>query len=71
MAVIEAGRLSDHDRENIHAILGGEGDWFSCRLLRLIARSDVDNRRRFRLGWPEHVDAVEEYLNLPRTELTA
>ena len=67
MTVIEAGRLSDHDRENIKYILSGEGVWFSCHLMRLIARSDVDNRRRFRLGWPEHVDAVENYLYLPST----
>ena len=71
MTVIEAGRLSDHDRENIDAILGGEGDWFSCRLLRLIARSEINNRLRFRLGWPEHVNAVEDCLYLPSTRLMA
>jgi len=53
--------LSTHDRENFGRIMEGYGDWFSAVLLRLIAKADWQNRTRLRLGFPEHVQAYEEW----------
>lgn len=53
--------LSDYDRENIGAIIAGHGDWFTAHLLRLIAKADMHNRERLRWGFPEVVDAFEEW----------
>ena len=59
-------RVSAHDREKMDEIMTGYGDWFSARLLRLIAKADLENRARLRLAFPEHVQAYEEWYLAPR-----
>ena len=49
------------DREHLQEILLGHGDWFTARLIRLIARADPARKERLRLGFPEEVAAVEEW----------
>jgi hypothetical protein len=49
--------LSEHDEANIDAIMGGHGDWFSARLLRLIAKGDFENRQLLGSIYPEHYAA--------------
>jgi len=51
---IEPPPVSAHDRENIDAIMGGQGDWFSARLLRLLAKADYKNRLLIGSIYPEH-----------------
>lgn len=45
---------SPHDYENIDAIMGGQGDWFSARLLRLFAKADAENRAKLATIYPAH-----------------
>jgi len=54
--------LSAHDDAHMEEILKGYGDWFSAKLLRLIAKADGQNMERIRLGFPEHVAAYERYV---------
>lgn len=54
--------LSDYDKENIGYILAGHGDWFSAKLLRLIAKADYENKEKLRREFPEHVKVYEEYV---------
>jgi len=53
--------LSDFDREHIEDILGGNDDWFSAQLIRLIAKADPVNLALIRLGFPDHVEAWESW----------
>ena len=55
--------ISPHDRENIGEIIAGSGDWFTAKLLRLIAKADRDNRQKLQLVFPEEVEAYEEWFN--------
>lgn len=51
--------LSDYDRANIRAILYNEKyDWFTARLMRLIAHADDNNRIRLAKCFPEEVALV-------------
>lgn len=50
---------SAYDIAHIEDILYGEGDWFSAKLLRLIAKADEDNLERLRKGFPRHVEVLE------------
>lgn len=52
--------FSTWDRENIHKIVGGHGNWFHAELLRLILHADNQNRALLRLGFPEEVAFLEE-----------
>ena len=52
-------RPSRFDLGNIESILAGEHDHFSAQLMRLVKRSDAENRARIRQIYPNHVDAVE------------
>ena len=54
-------KLSDYDRHNIQAILHGEGDWFTAKLLRLIANADKQSKRQIYKGFPDAVDAVHKH----------
>jgi len=54
-------KLSDYDKANIANILGGNGDWFSAELLRLIMKADRENRELLRQVFPDHVEAYENY----------
>lgn len=58
--------VSDHDREKMDDIMGGYGDWFSARLIRLIAKADYQNRELLRRVFPDHVEAYETWMNSPR-----
>jgi hypothetical protein len=53
--------LSEYDRQNVGRILGGEGDWFTAQLLRLIAKADGGNRALLTLGFPAEVQLVRDY----------
>ena len=53
--------LSEYDRANVGAIIAGDGDWFSAQLLRLIRKADFENRAKLRLGFPDHVAAIERW----------
>jgi hypothetical protein len=55
--------LSEHDKEHIGEIVAGYGDWFSAELIRLIRKADVQNRARLRTVYPEHVKAVEDWMD--------
>ncbi len=59
--------LSQWDRENVERILGGHGDWFTARLLRLIARADGRNRALLAKGYWEEVRLVERFLDRAET----
>lgn len=64
---VDALAMQPHDVENIARLLGGEGDWWSCHFVRLVARSDFERRRRLRLAFPHHVEVVERHLGLQST----
>ena len=53
--------MSNHDKQNIGAIINGEGDWFTARLIRVIVHADLSNRRRLALGFPDEVHAVNVF----------
>lgn len=53
--------LSQYDKDHIQEILLGEGDWFTARLLRLIAKADWENREKLREVYPEAVEAFEAW----------
>lgn len=53
--------MSEYDKENIGNILAGEGSWFTAQLLRLAAKADSNNLEKLRTGFPEEVEALEEY----------
>lgn len=44
---------------DISAWQNGRGDWFTVRLLGLIANADLRNRERIRAGFPLEVEAYE------------
>ena len=54
--------MSAWDRDNLDNFLGGEGSHFTAKLIRLIADSDMVNRKLLRKGFPEEVDLVERHL---------
>ena len=39
----------------------GSGDWFTVKLLALIAKADLQNRERIRRGFPQEVEAYERW----------
>ena len=53
--------LSTYDKANIGKIIAGDGDWFTARLLRLIAAADMINRDRIRIAYPEEVSTFEKW----------
>lgn len=55
--------MSQFDIDNVDAIIGGHGDWFSAKLIRLIAKADLGNRERLRMGFPEEVALYERWYN--------
>ena len=48
---------------DIPAWQNGNGDWFTIKLLSLIAKADLSNRERIRAGFPLEVTAYERWLN--------
>jgi hypothetical protein len=57
--------MNRYDRENIGNLVAGEGDWFTAKLLRLIAKADASNRERLRLGFPDEVAAYDAWAHGP------
>jgi hypothetical protein len=54
--------ISPYDKANIgEIIVAGKGDWFTAHLLRLCAKADPVNLERIRRGFPEVVEAFEEW----------
>ena len=53
--------MSEWDKANIQEILLGNGDWFTAQLIRLIGKADEKNREKLRKGFPEVVQAVEDF----------
>jgi hypothetical protein len=57
-------KVSEWDKENLDKIIrDGHGDWFSAHLLRLMAKSDMQNRALLGSVYPEHLAALERYWN--------
>ncbi len=54
--------ISDYDRANFGAIVAGHGDWFTAQLIRLIAKADQSKRELLRKGFPDEVEAYEDWL---------
>jgi hypothetical protein len=46
---------------DIPAWQNGSGDWFTVKLLALIAKADLSNRARIRLVYPMEVEAYERW----------
>ena len=55
--------MSEFDKANVGRILAGHGDWFTAKLLRLIAKADLHNRELLWKGFPEEVATYENWLN--------
>lgn len=53
--------ISKFDRAHVGQLVAGKGDWFTAHLLRLCAKADRENLERIRLGFPEVVEAFEEW----------
>lgn len=53
--------LTEFDIENVERLLMGDGDWFTARLMRLIAHADMENKERIRLGYPKEVALWESW----------
>lgn len=49
--------ITDYDRANMDRIMAGYGDWFTAKLLRLMAKADAENLDRLRQVYPEEVQA--------------
>ncbi len=60
--------LSKFDRDNVASILQDPAkEWFTARLMRLIARADSHHRALLAKGFPEEVFLVETHLGLTST----
>jgi hypothetical protein len=53
--------ITDYDKAHISDILAGRGDWFTARLIRLIAAADPINKAKLRRSFPEVVSAFDEW----------
>jgi hypothetical protein len=57
--------ITDFDREHVQEILvnkDGRFDWYSCHVIRTVAKADRANREVMRAAYPEHVAAYERWL---------
>ncbi len=57
--------LSDYDKANVAQILSGHGDWFTAKLIRLIASADPLNRKKLFQVFPEVVVCVSDFQGIP------
>lgn len=57
--------LSDYDKASVAQILSGHGDWFTARLMRLIASADSLNREKLFQVFPEVVVCVSDFQGIP------
>ena len=62
--------MSTYDLNNVGIIVNGHGDWFTARLIRLIAKADLHNREKLRKGFPDVVEAYEKEVVLRRAGRT-
>ena len=57
--------MSPYDRAHVGSIIGGEGSWFTARLLRaldaLLPYADSANQARLENAYPEEVAAYEAW----------
>ncbi len=53
--------MSPYDKEKVSDILAGEGDWFTAKLMRLIASADTSNREKLFREYPEEVNCVTKF----------
>ena len=53
--------MSEYDKQNIGLIIGGHGDWFTAKLIRLIRDADLSNRRKLFSVFPAEVHAVNVF----------
>lgn len=51
-----------HLRFELDRAIRGQGDNFTVRLFELIAKADLNNRERLRLGFPDEVEVYEGWL---------
>lgn len=57
--------LSEYDEANVAQILSGHGDWFTAKLMRLIASADALNRQKLFKVYPEVVVCVSNFQGIP------
>lgn len=57
--------LSDYDKASVAQILSGHGDWFTAKLMRLIASADSLNREKLFQVFPEVVVCVSNFQGIP------
>ena len=54
--------LTQFDKDNIGDILvNPKHNWFTAKLLRLIAGADLDNRRKLSQVFPDEVSLINNY----------
>ena len=53
--------ISEWDREHMDEIIGGEGDWFTAHLLRLMNKADAENRAILGILYPNEYMAFLEW----------
>jgi hypothetical protein len=53
--------MTKYDTTHITWILNGNGDWFTAKLFRLIASSDMANKEKLALGFPDEVNAIHKH----------
>ncbi len=58
--------MNPFDKDNVESILDGRGDWFTACLLRLIIKADRENRIKLHMVYPEEVNCITDYLQIPR-----
>lgn len=54
--------MSTFDSNHITEILAGHGDWFTAKLLRLIAKADAENLAKLEQVYPQEVGAYKAWL---------
>lgn len=63
-------QISEYDKTHLNEIVyGGQGDWFGAQLLRLIGKADLDTREQIRAGFPDYVQAWEDWFYKPSLEV--
>jgi hypothetical protein len=54
--------MSEFDKAHVEEIIfDGHGTWFTAHLLRLCTKADAPNLERIRAGFPDVVEAYEEW----------
>ena len=55
--------MNDYDVKNIGNMIREPEHfaWFTCHVIRLIAKADETNREKIRLAYPDHVAAFEHW----------